>query len=92
MPLADLQFFLVHSAACIHFGFAKSMEAMAEAASEKESKVFLNFKGLGPQWDDSSRIRTRVKEIQRVVVDKPPEDQKEQAPEGAVARTLLNAP
>ena len=53
-------------------------------------KVFGGFVGLAKAWDASERLRTRLRDVQRLVVAVPEEDAKEQAPQGVVAKTVAN--
>ena len=53
-------------------------------------KVFAGFEGLAKSWDNSERLRLRLRDVQRLVVIMPPEDEKEEAPATVVPKTVAN--
>lgn len=53
-------------------------------------KVFAGFEGLAKSWDNSERLRARLRDVQRLVVTMPAEDEKEQAPANVVPKTVAN--
>lgn len=52
--------------------------------------AFSELQGLAEKWDADAKVRTRVREFGRLLVEEPPKGQPPHVPESAVSRTVAN--
>lgn len=56
--------------------------------ASKKTVTFTALKGLSDEWDKVPSLRSRMREVGRLVVERPKPGQKLEAPSGAVCKTM----